>query len=146
MALLFGGGGRGSGPRLAERTATVAGVQAAAQGGITLEHLLIGGLVLLSSGLRGSKPGESANAQSPAPEKTRMTAPEATKAAKDLGYDKTNFKSHGQPVFKQGNKYITPDVDAHSGGTWKMADSVENLGSKSTRTGTFDANLVKIGD
>lgn len=75
-----------------------------------------------------------------------MTTKEATAAAKKLGYTKTNFTSHGQPVFKKGNKYITPDVDGHNGGIWKMADSVKNLGSKSTRMGTYDENLTWIGD
>ncbi|MFD1177720.1 toxin C-terminal domain-containing protein [Paenibacillus puldeungensis] len=75
-----------------------------------------------------------------------MTTKEATAAAKKLGYTKTNFTSHGQPVFKKGNKYITPDVDGHNGGLWKMADSVKNLGSKSTRMGTYDENLTRIGD
>jgi RHS repeat-associated protein len=68
------------------------------------------------------------------------------KAAEDLGYTKTNYRSHGQPVYKNGNKYITPDVDGHNGGAWKMADSIKNLGSKSTRMGTYDANLNRIGD
>ena len=70
---------------------------------------------------------------------------EATAAARNLGFSKTNFHSHGQPVFKKGNRYITPDVDSHSGGTWKMADSVRNLNSKNTRLGTFDENLNWIG-
>ena len=68
------------------------------------------------------------------------------KAAEDLGYTKTNYRSHGQPVYKNGNKYITQDVDGHNGGAWKMADSIKNLGSKSTRMGTYDANLNRIGD
>ncbi len=42
-------------------------------------------------------------------------------------------RSHGQPVFRQGNRYITPDLDSHNGRGWKMADSVENLGKKTTR-------------
>ena len=67
-------------------------------------------------------------------------------AAKNLGFTKTNYKSHGQPVYKKGNQYITPDVDSHNGGAWKMAGSVKDLGSKKTRTGTFDINLNKIGD
>ncbi len=58
------------------------------------------------------------------------TTKEATEAAEKLGFKKTNYKSHGQPVYKKGNRYITPDVDTHNGGAWKMADSVKNLGSK----------------
>ncbi|WP_237712661.1 toxin C-terminal domain-containing protein [Pectobacterium brasiliense] len=43
-------------------------------------------------------------------------------------------------------RYITPDVDGHNGGFWKGADSVKNLGSRKTRSGTYDANLNRIGD
>lgn len=67
-------------------------------------------------------------------------------AAKKLGFSRTNYKSHGQPVYKKGNRYITPDVDGHNGGVWKMADSIKNLGSRSTRMGTYDAKLNRIGD
>ncbi|SEF22045.1 Novel toxin 21 [Amycolatopsis pretoriensis] len=67
--------------------------------------------------------------------------------AKALGFQTTNYKSHGAPVYRQGsNRYITPDVDSHIGGVWKMATSVANLGSKRTRMGTYDASLKKIGD
>lgn len=76
----------------------------------------------------------------------RMTSKEASEAAQKLGYQKTNYTSHGQPVFKKGNKYITLDVDQHSGGVWKMADSIRNLGRKNTRMGTYDADLKRIGD
>ena len=67
-------------------------------------------------------------------------------ATKELGFKKTNFRSHGQKVFKKGNRYITRDADSHNGGAWKMADSVKNLGSRKTRIGTFSRNLTKIGD
>jgi hypothetical protein len=76
----------------------------------------------------------------------RLTAKEAKTQAENLGYKKTNYISNGQPVFKKGNKYITPDVDKHNGGVWKMADSVKNLGSRKTRSGTYDKNLRRIGD
>ena len=75
-----------------------------------------------------------------------MTSKQATQAASNLGFQKTNYTSHGQPIFKNGNRFITPDVDSHIGGVWKMADSVQNLGSKRTRMGTFDADLNRIGD
>jgi uncharacterized protein RhaS with RHS repeats len=55
--------------------------------------------------------------------------------------------SHGAPVFKKGNLYISPDIDGHNPeGIWKAATSVENLGKKETRLGTFDDKLMKIGD
>lgn len=76
----------------------------------------------------------------------RLTGKEATRLAEKLGYKKTNYRSSGQPIFKRGNKYITPDIDGHNGGVWKMADSPKNLGSRKTRMGTYDKNLRRIGD
>ncbi|UQB17391.1 toxin C-terminal domain-containing protein [Clavibacter nebraskensis] len=32
------------------------------------------------------------------------------------------------------------------GGYWKMADSVKGLGSKSTRMGTYNRRLKRVGD
>jgi hypothetical protein len=49
-----------------------------------------------------------------------------------------------QAVFKRGKDFITRDSDGHNGGAWKMADSVKNVGSKETRTGTFDLTLNRI--
>jgi RHS repeat-associated protein len=73
------------------------------------------------------------------------------KKAQELGYTKINERSHGQPIYKNSKasndlKYITPDVDVHNGGFWKAADSPKNLGSKKTRSGTYDMNLNRIGD
>jgi hypothetical protein len=66
----------------------------------------------------------------------------AREAANALKYKPVNgapFNAHGQPVFKKGNDYISPDVDQHSGGVWKMFDQ------KGRRLGTFDGNLNRIG-
>ena len=80
----------------------------------------------------------------------RMTAAQATAAAKALGYRKISETSHGQPVFERisgkGPRFITPDVDMHNGGVWKGANSIRGLGSKTTRSGTFNADLGRIGD
>jgi RHS repeat-associated protein len=64
------------------------------------------------------------------------------KAARDLGYklDKGFGRMHGQDVFKNGSRYITRDIDSHSGGAWKMFDRLGN------RLGTFDKDLNRIGD
>ena len=69
--------------------------------------------------------------------------------AESLGYTKTNERSHGQAVYKNAKgkpKYITKDVDSHNGGSWKGADTVKDLGSKKTRSGTYDQDLNRIGD
>ena len=75
-----------------------------------------------------------------------MTAKEALEAARALGFEPTGQFSHGQPVFKKANKYITPDIDSHIGGVWKMADSIKGLRNKKTRIGTYDDKLRRIGD
>jgi len=49
------------------------------------------------------------------------------------------FDSHGQKVFRMGNRYFTPDVDGHIGGVWKEFDRLGN------RIGTLDVNLTWIG-
>jgi filamentous hemagglutinin len=74
------------------------------------------------------------------------TNKEAAVAAEKLGFKKISETSHGQAVFSDGKRFITRDVDGHSGGAWKMGASVKALGKKETRTGTFDAGLNKIGD
>lgn len=76
----------------------------------------------------------------------KLSAPEAREQAVKWGMKETKkygFDSHGQPVFTDGKIYITPDVDAHSGGTWKVfgARGVD----KDRRLGTFDENLNQIG-
>jgi hypothetical protein len=57
------------------------------------------------------------------------------------GFSKTKLKSHGQPVYSDGNVWITPDQDGHNGGVY---DNEKNVGGgKDKRVGTFDANLKK---
>ena len=66
--------------------------------------------------------------------------------AERLGYKKTAFVSHGQPVFKRGGFYISPDADMHNTIGWKGATSPRNLLKKSTRSGTYDPDLNWVGD
>lgn len=73
------------------------------------------------------------------------TSSEATAAARELGYLKVSERVHGQAVYRNGNSYITRDLDGHNGGAWKMANSPKALASKATRQGTFDINLQRIG-
>ena len=74
------------------------------------------------------------------------TNKEAAAKAKELGFEKISERVNGQSVFKKGNQYITRDVDSHNGGAWKMGKSVKALGSRKTRSGTFDIDLKRIGD
>lgn len=62
------------------------------------------------------------------------------------GYRKIKGFSHGIPVYTNGKNYITPDVDGHNGGIWKMGKSVKALQNKHTRMGTYNAILKRIGD
>ncbi|MCU1526947.1 MAG: hypothetical protein JWP75_710, partial [Frondihabitans sp.] len=74
-----------------------------------------------------------------------MNSAEARSAAKDLGYKPTKQLVKGQQVFQRGGKFISQDVDSHSGGVWKMANSPEALASKAGRLGTYDGDLNWIG-
>ncbi len=75
------------------------------------------------------------------------TNKEAKQAAEAMGFKKIADRSSGQAVFSDGKRFITRDVDGHSGGAWKMADSVKNLGNVNTRMGTYDATLgTRMGD
>jgi filamentous hemagglutinin len=47
---------------------------------------------------------------------------------------------HGQPAFTDGKNFITPDVDSHSGGAWKLFDRNGN------RIATLDAEGNVIGE
>lgn len=115
--------------------------------------LATGGVILLGAGAYASyKTGKylKSKVSSHHAEKVKLTSKQAKKAAKKLGYAETGEYSHGQPIFKnkkasRSKKYISPDVDKHSGGTWKAADSIKNLGKKETRSGTYDYNLNRIG-
>ena len=66
------------------------------------------------------------------------------------GFEKIVVGGEKADVFKQKGKkvFITPDLDGHTGGIWKMATGkAENLFKKETREGTYNADLsVKIGE
>ena len=77
--------------------------------------------------------------------------------AKQLGYQKVkgNQRSHGQAIYQnpkapRNRRYISRDIGSngtsHNGGYWKAASTIENLGKKKTRSGTYSINLVRIGD
>lgn len=85
----------------------------------------------------------------------RMTSKESAQAAKNLGFEKTNYRAkNGEPIYynKKTKTYISQDIGSgdgsgpHNGGVWKQAKSPEALNSKKTRLGTYDANLNRIGD
>jgi|GEM_PF-3669926 len=83
----------------------------------------------------------------------RTSSTFATAAAKDLGYSKTNLTSHGKPVYKIIKKksgkpnFISPDGTGHlEDAAWKGASTAGKLSKKSTRSGTYDAELNRIGD
>lgn len=85
----------------------------------------------------------------------RMTAKESKKVAENLGYVKTNYLAkNGEPIYynKKTKTYISQDVGSangmgpHNGGVWKMAKSPNDLNKKSTRMGTYDKELNKIGE
>ncbi len=98
----------------------------------------------LRVGRKGKKDPKADPPSSPKRRTEPLTRSEARQLARKLGYTEISdppFKAHGQPVFKSGNKYITPDKDVHKGGTWKMFDH------KGERLGTFNDDLTrKVGN
>lgn len=82
-----------------------------------------------------------------------QTNSQSNKVAKELGYTKVkNVSSHGQAIYynpraPKGLRYISADIDSHSGGIWKAGASIKDLIHKESRTGTFNWNLtIKIGE
>jgi Novel toxin 21/Domain of unknown function (DUF4157) len=65
--------------------------------------------------------------------------------ATNLGFERTGARSHGQPVYRRGNEFISPDVDRHNGGIWKKATGdAANLRNKALRDGTFSEDLTEL--
>ena len=60
-----------------------------------------------------------------------LTKKEAREIAEEFGHKKV--KSHpcgntrNQPVFFNGKNYISPDIDGHNGGFWKVFDRRGNI-------------------
>ena len=83
-------------------------------------------------------------------EKTQTTIKHPIPKIPPLGYIKINERSpHGQAIYynRKEKTYLTPDVDQHSGGWWKMAKNIQGLFSKKTRLGTYNKDLsMRIGD
>lgn len=78
---------------------------------------------------------------------TPLTNSQATDLARWNGFESTGARLRGQTVFRKpgSRQYIVQDLDSHLGGTWKMARSPEALRSKSTRLGTYDEQLNRLG-
>ena len=63
------------------------------------------------------------------------------------GYERIKESTrNGMPIFRKEKNYISPDRDGHNGGIWKKANSIDDLNSRTTRNGTFDKDLNRIGD
>ncbi|MFF7635936.1 toxin C-terminal domain-containing protein [Kitasatospora sp. NPDC008050] len=78
-----------------------------------------------------------------------LTSKQASDLAAYLGYRDTGQRLKGQKIFTNGKTFISQDIGdgngSHNGGTWKIAKSAKDLGSKTTRTATTDALLNEIG-
>jgi RHS repeat-associated protein len=73
----------------------------------------------------------------------RLSNAQAAQMAQRVGYRPTNYISRGEKVFTNGKTFITQDTTSHSGGLWKMANSVAELRA-GTRLGTYDYDLNRI--
>jgi RHS repeat-associated protein len=112
--------------------------------------------MVASTSAPGGSSGQKRDA-SDAPQEKRSEGPafktdkEAKAQAEKLGYKPTKERSQGAQVFKKGGKgegpnFITRDRDSHNGGAFKGASKAKDLGSKETRSGTYDKQLKRIGD
>ena len=79
-------------------------------------------------------------AHSNPPENTESPIVNSNTEVPPSGYSETKEfgRQHGQQVYKKGKKYISRDVDSHSGGVWKV---FEKKGGKLNRIGTADKDL-----
>jgi hypothetical protein len=99
---------------------------------------------LQSPDARDGGGGSGGSTQRPKREpKNGWTNKLAREKAAQLGYQEAKgapFDSRQQLTFKMGNRWITPDVDGHSGSqTWKVFDG-------SRRVGTYNIDLTtKLG-
>ncbi len=60
------------------------------------------------------------------------------------GFSKKNgMYAHGEAVYSDGKRWISPDNTSHEGGVWKLWDNKKNVGTKTGRL-TTDANLNSI--
>ncbi|MCA1707032.1 MAG: toxin C-terminal domain-containing protein, partial [Actinobacteria bacterium] len=66
----------------------------------------------------------------------KLTASQQRDMAKFLGLKPQPGRSKGQPIFTDGKRFYSYDVDGHNGGLFKVANSPRNLG-KDTREGTL---------
>ncbi len=103
---------------------------------------------LLHEGQHNGNEGGDSSANAPrSGSAPKITTKQAAAMAEELGFRKTKYiTSRGERVFQKGKQFISIDVDNHSGGVWKMARSVEKLERKTTRMGTYDKFLNRIGD
>ena len=92
------------------------------------------GISILSGALfQGDTRPQYSNQQS------KETSQQIDKIAKEKGMTPVKGKySHGQKIYKKGNKYYSRDVDKHNGGEWKV---FEMKNGKLKRIGTADKDL-----
>jgi hypothetical protein len=68
----------------------------------------------------------------------RLAAKEQRDLARFVGLKEVKGQHmHGQPVFTNGKRFYTYDVDGHNGALFKRAGSVRDLGSKQARDGSY---------
>lgn len=88
-------------------------------------------------GLKGKECWENASRAKKSTPAGRLTAPQQRDMAKFVGLKETKAKMKGQPVFTDGKRYYTYDIDGHNGGLFKVAKDVKALASKDSRAGTL---------
>ena len=92
----------------------------------------------------GSNDSVPNSGRNTSPTNNGWTSQLARQKAAKMGFKEVKgapFSSHGQPVFKKGNVYITPDIDGHN-----TYQGWKEFNQKGQRIGTFNTDLTeKIG-
>jgi hypothetical protein len=118
-----------------------AGIGLTARGTITLVQDAVGPDRVEMGSNSGGGGGPGAGTSAP------KSKQEITQQAGDLGYtrrispQKAPFNSHGQPVYTDGDDYITPDVDGHN-----VSDGWKLFNRRGVRIGTYSWDLTRIKD
>lgn len=132
-------------------TLAIGGVPVAVVGGALIEAgatTATTGAVLMTNGKENKEAGYDRGKKNEVTF-TQGTGNRGKKITTEIpnGYKKVKERTkNDMPIFRKGKNYISPDRDGHNGGIWKKANSIKDLNDKTTRSGTYDKDLNKIGE
>lgn len=133
-------------------TLAVAGLPVAGIGGTLIEAgatATVAGAVMMANGKQNQDAGYDRGKKKNEITFTQGQGEKGRKITTEIpnGFEKIKERSKSDmPIFRKGNVYISPDKDGHNGGIWKKAKSPGDFKNRTTRNGTYDKDLKRIGD